>query len=78
MHTCNHIDSCALVSALQADFPKALALLREKYCSSDSSLCSIFQNGGINEGESLIYQNIAWVKTLIESEINGLTKAITS
>lgn len=74
MKTCSQFESCALVAMLKPDFPKAMELLKRKYCAADHVLCAIFQKGGIQAEDSLIYQNIAWVRTLIEAEITGLTK----
>jgi len=74
MQPCSHIKSCALVEAMTPNFPKALEFLKLKYCNRDNHLCAIYQKGGIDTEESLIYQNIAWVKTLAETDISGLAK----
>lgn len=78
MKPCSQIESCAVVAALVPNFPKALELLKQKYCSSGYNQCSIFQNGGTDVEKNLIYQNIARVKTLIEAEISGLKKGPVS
>jgi len=72
MQPCSHIKSCALVEAMTPNFPKALEFLKLKYCNGGNHHCAIFQKGGIDTADSLVYQNIAWVRTLVEPEISGL------
>lgn len=74
MSICPRFESCPLVAALTPDFPRALELLKQKYCSGEFQLCAIFQQDGVGRNDSLVYQKIAWVKTLIEAEISGMTK----
>lgn len=74
MQQCSQITSCPLVEAMTPNFPRTLEFLKLKYCVGGNQRCAIFQRGGIETGESLIYRNIALVKPLIETEISGLTK----
>lgn len=67
MQTCSHMTSCALVEAMTPNFPKALEFLKLKYCNGDHHRCALFQKGGGDTGESLIYQNIAWARSLMET-----------
>lgn len=68
MQQCSHISSCALVEAMTPNFPKALEFLKLKYCDGSNLHCAIFQKGGVHPGESLIYQNIAWARTVMEAD----------
>lgn len=72
MQPCSHIKSCALVEAMSPNFPKALEFLKLKYCNGDNHHCAIFRKGGIDREDSLIYQNIAWGRTMIETELSEL------